>query len=327
MNPIRSKKSEISADSLKANRTSNGMKILITTGLSKSDIGGPAQYGSNLKDEFEKLGHEVRIRRCGSVEGALAKIWADAFWADKILALDTFSVGLPSVMAARFFGKKVIVRVGGDFLWSAYANRTGAKISLPAFYQNIPRLNFKEGIIFSLTKWMIGKTDFLAFNTEWQKNIWANYYQISKERIGVVRNFIPEKNLASGDDGKFIWAGRVIPEKNISMLKKLGIEIVTNEPHEKVLERIRSCRAAVSLAFTDICPNFIIEAVSCGKPFIVTKYTGLGEIFPEGGIFVDPMNESEIREAMENLPSEEIQHTPHSWRQLAEDILEIWKKI
>ncbi len=314
------------------------MKILITTGLSKSDIGGPFQYGENLKNEFEKLGHEVRMQQYSSVEKALFKIWPDAVWAEKILALDTFSVGLPSVVASRLLGRKIIIRIGGDFLWSAYVNRTGEPISLPVFYKNLPEFNFKEKIIFMLTSWLVKKADFLAFNTEWQRNIWANYYKIKEVKTGILRNYIPEKSEASDPEQKnFVWAGRLIPEKNIPMLKKLGVEIITGKPHEKIQEKLQASYAAVSLAFSDICPNFILEAISWDKPFVMTKETGLHELVPRGGIFVNPFDEEEIRKAFEALRDEKIYNNyanelksltlSHTWTQMAEQIISLWRKI
>ncbi|MDP2641675.1 MAG: hypothetical protein Q8P21_00035, partial [bacterium] len=165
------------------------MKILIATGLGKSDIGGPAQYGLELKREFEKLGHEVRIAQFGSVESALLRIWPATIWADACLALDTFSVGMPSVLAGKIFGKKVIVRVGGDFLWSAYVNRTGEALTLPKFYERVPELNVKEKLMRIFMRWTIEYADYLAFNTEWQRSIWSRHYGISESKTGVVRNF------------------------------------------------------------------------------------------------------------------------------------------
>ena len=88
------------------------MRMLITTGLAKDDIGGPAQYGARLKEKFESLGHEVRLVAYGSIESALVGILSKVLWAETIIALDTFSVGVPSVILGRLFRKKVIVRIG-----------------------------------------------------------------------------------------------------------------------------------------------------------------------------------------------------------------------
>ncbi|OGZ74017.1 MAG: hypothetical protein A2832_02340 [Candidatus Zambryskibacteria bacterium RIFCSPHIGHO2_01_FULL_44_22b] len=314
------------------------MKILITTGLSAGDVGGPAQYGPKLKNEFERLGHVVKISQYASIENALLKIWPSALWADKIIALDTFSVGVPSVLASRLFGKKILIRVGGDFVWSAYVNRTSEPLTLPGFYQKMPTLNLKERIIFFFTKMLINNADFLAFNTEWQRNIWEKFYKIPEHKSGVVRNFIPEKREGKLSTAKnFLWAGRLIPEKNPAILEKFRIDIATGESHEKVLDRIKNCYVAVSLAFTDICPNFILEALSFNKPFIMTRETGLGELFPLGGIFVDPLNIEEIENAIEKMLDNNVYNRyveelksvnlRHSWGELASEFIDIWKRL
>jgi glycosyltransferase involved in cell wall biosynthesis len=317
------------------------MKILIATGLSSNDVGGPAQYAANLKAEFDKLGHVSRIVKYSSIEVSFLQIWPHVIWADSIVALDTFSVGVPGVLAAKILRKKIAIRIGGDFLWSAYVNRTGEPITLATFYDKIPRLNLKEKFILFLTRFMLRNASYLAFNTEWQRNIWSGFYKIPAGRSGVIRNFIPTRHKTGGSASphggrNFLWAGRLIPEKNPDMLKKLGVEIVTGESHEKVLEKIKNSYTVVSLAFTDICPNFIIEAASFNKPFVMTRETGLSEIFPKGGIFVNPLDKRKIEEAMEamldqntyNKHVEELKslNLSHSWEEMAQEFINIWKR-
>jgi len=167
------------------------MKILITTGLFLNDTGGPAQYASRLKSEFEKLGAKVKIAQYGSIESALVKIWPSALWADCIIALDTFSVGVPSSVAGKLLGKKVVVRIGGDFLWESYVERAGRKITLREFNSSLPELNLKEKIIFRLTKFLVRNVHKLAFNTDWQRKIWQKTYKISPDKSCVIKNYIP----------------------------------------------------------------------------------------------------------------------------------------
>ena len=332
------------------------MRILITAGLSGQEVGGPAQYGENLQKVFQEVGHSVKLVSYGKTEKFLPiglrhlyfflKILPRCLWANYVVTLDTFSVGLPSVVATRIFGKKVIVRVGGDFLWSAYVNRTGVPITLPEFYKNFPELNRKEWIILSLTKFLTKSADFLAFNTEWQKGIWEAHYDIKS--AGVVRNFVSEKRDPQIPKIKnFLWAGRSIPEKNLEMLKNAGrrvgekyrdfrLDIVTRESHEQVLERVKGAYALVSTAFSDICPNFILEGTYFNKPFVMTKETGLNELFPEGGIFFDPLKQEELESAIEamldyrvyNKLVEELKDNKikNSWKEMAEEYLDIWKR-
>ena len=165
------------------------MRILITTGLSRADIGGPTQYGSGLKNAFQELGHEAKLISYGRTEKFLPigarhiffffRILPQIFWANYVLTLDTFSTGVPSVWGAKILGKRNIVRVGGDYLWSAYVNRTGKSLILPDFYDKIPKLSLKEKLVAFLMRQMIKRADFLAFNTEWQREIWQKRYDIS----------------------------------------------------------------------------------------------------------------------------------------------------
>jgi glycosyltransferase involved in cell wall biosynthesis len=299
------------------------MKILITSGLRSKDVGGPAQYGPNLKQGFEKLGHRTNLISYSSVEKALPiglrhlyfffRIFPSCIWADRVISLDTFSSGVPTVLATKICRTKSIVRVGGDFLWESFVNRTGEKIILPEFYEAQRNFNLKEKIIFSLTDFLIKNSTILAFNTEWQKDIWLKTYKISENKVRIIRNFMPNKEEGANPLSKnFVWAGRDSRVKNLDVLKKVSVEIksknpefsldiLTNFPHEKLVEKIKSCYAVILPSLSDVSPNFILEGISFGKPFIVTKYSGIGEICPKGGMFVDPLDEEDIKKAIETV--------------------------
>src|SRR5436309_2301876 len=109
------------------------MKILIATGIYLPKIGGPAQYAKNLERVFTDLGHSVTVLTFGLEDNLptgvrhlffFFKILPKVFSADIICALDTFSVGLPAVLASQISGKKCVIRTGGDFLWEQYVERT-----------------------------------------------------------------------------------------------------------------------------------------------------------------------------------------------------------
>ncbi|MBU4256800.1 glycosyltransferase, partial [Patescibacteria group bacterium] len=126
------------------------LKILIATGIFPPDIGGPAKYAKNLSEEFLKRGNEVNvlayktekklpigIRHCLY----FFRVVFNLHKTDLIIALDTFSVGLPAVIAAKIFNKKIIIRTGGDFFWESYVERSGNLITLKQFYEVKPALN------------------------------------------------------------------------------------------------------------------------------------------------------------------------------------------
>ncbi|MFZ2763791.1 MAG: hypothetical protein WAX80_02010, partial [Minisyncoccia bacterium] len=257
------------------------MRILITT--------PPSLYASNLSREFVSLGHEVRQISYGRAEQLLPawvrhayfllKIFPSVLWSKTIITLDTYSVGVPSVLAATMFGKKIIVRIGGDFLWESYVERTGNKITLREFNSNPPQLNLKEKLIFFFTKVLVYLSDKLVFNTEWQRDIWQTRYGILESKSCVVRNHVPAKNKSLSQNETFLWAGRKIKLKNIESLEELSkefeIEMVSGLSHGKLQEKIKNCYAVILPSFSEVCPNFILEAASFGKPFIMTAETGL----------------------------------------------------
>ena len=133
------------------------MKILITTGIYPPDVGGPATYAKNLKEEWEKIGYRVKVVFFG-LEKKLPtglrhlyyffRLLPEITTVNFILILDTFSVGLPALAAAKIFRKKTILRTGGDFLWEQYVQNHQADIILSDFYTQHPKLNFKEKVIF-----------------------------------------------------------------------------------------------------------------------------------------------------------------------------------
>ena len=329
------------------------MKILITSGLSDKDIGGPAQYGPKLKEKFEELGHKSRLITY-TVERYLPigvrhiffflKILPSFMWANKIITLDTFSVGVPSVFATKILNRPLTVRVGGDFLWESYVNRTREQVILSDFYK-IPRsFNLKEKIIFYLTEKLLNWANIVAFNTNWQQKIWEQAYGINSNKSKVIRNFIPPKQISSRYQKKnFVWAGRETEIKNSRLLLEVAsqtksdypefnLEIIKNTSQIKLLERIKNCYAVINPSLSDVCPNFILEAIAFGKPFIITRETGLREIYDKGGIFVNPLDKDDIILAIKKMmnPDEYSKfkselgffNLTRNWHEVARDFLE-----
>jgi len=330
------------------------MRILITTGFSGKDVGGPAQYGPKLSEQFQKLGHEVRIQTYEFEKKLpifishlyfLLRCLPNVAWADRVIALDTYTIGVPSVMAARLFRRKIIIRIGGDFLWESYTNRTSEKITLTDFNLNTPALNFKEKIIRIFTKYLTHKADVLAFNSDWQRKIWEKTYNINPNKTRVVRNFIPPSEQGEETEEKsFVWAGREMPLKNLDMLRRvaekiklsrpeLRLDLIMNVSRQEVLNKVRKAHVVILPSISDVSPNFILEGASFGKPFIMTKETSFAEILPRGGIFINPKDENELEKAMLSmLDKNEYEKFKHalfseyksrSWQNVAEDFLKL----
>src|SRR3989344_4561746 len=205
------------------------MKIIIATGIYPPDIGGPAQYAKNLKAEFEGLGHQVKVLTY-QLEKKMP-IGVRHLWfflrclltfprSDLVIALDTFSVGLPAVMAAKNFGKKIIIRTGGGFLWEQFVERTGDLVLLKDFYQTrLYKLNLKEKIVFKFSRWTICNASRLIFSTDWQRKIWLPVYGFDEAKTIIVENYYGPKELSFPPSEKNFLAGsRSLKLKNFERL-------------------------------------------------------------------------------------------------------------
>ncbi|MDP3962763.1 MAG: hypothetical protein Q8Q03_02780 [bacterium] len=324
------------------------MRILIATGIYPPAIGGPAKYAENLKNEWEKMGHSVKVKTYGLEHNLptgirhlyyFLKIIPAVLRSDFIYALDTFSVGLPSALAAVIFVKKMVLRSGGDFLWEGYVERTGDLVLLKDFY-NMPKEKWsrKEKIIFWLTKWTLHHVKTLIFSTNWQKDIWTGPYGIKALRIKIIENYYGEKMPSLPPAEKnFIAGTRKIKWKNLATLEKSfeGIEEakldLKNYSHDEFMKKISECYAVILVSLGDISPNMILEAIRYNKPFIITEENGLMDRIGEIAITVNPKAENDIKEKIlwlckkENYDAqaEKIRNFnfTHTWEDIARETL------
>lgn len=300
------------------------MKILLTTGVYPPDIGGPAQYARNLRDAFERMGHDVRVLSFGfekKLPTGVRHAWffvralVHAIHSDTIVTLDTFSVGFPSVLVARLLGKKVLVRVGGDFLWEQYALHD--EILLEDFYTQHKSFTLKEKMQYHASNYVFTRGDIIAFTTEWQKRFTQKEYMIPSERCRVVENFYGPKQQALKPEKKtFRFVGRDIPLKNAKRFRRAFAQAQKECPdmylddevlsHDEHIDRIKESYAVVVPSISEVAPNTIIEAITYSKPFIATRHTGLFDTLEGVGRFVDPFDIGDMAHALCELATDEI---------------------
>ena len=291
------------------------MKLLIATPLSPLDIGGPTIYSQNLKESFEKRGYQVAVCAYGREKILpsglrhllfFGKLIPKLFGSKVIIALDTFSVAGPTILAKFIFRKKVIIRIGGDFLWEEYVERTGQLVKLADFYKGNFRFSFKEKLIFTLTKFILKHSDALIFNTVWQKNIWQEPYDLRSKNIFIISNYYGPKEKGILPERKnFIHSTRSRKLKNSQLLKEVFASVALVDKnfilddgqytHAELLEKIKSAYALILPSISDVSPNFILEGIRYNKPFILTRETGLYEQLKDIGLFIDPFNQDDIK--------------------------------
>ena len=331
----------------------NNKKILIATGIYPPKIGGPAQYAKNLKEAFEKMGHEVSIKTF-SIENHIPtglrhiffffKIIPSLLKANMIFALDTYGTGFPTVFASKLFFRKCVIRTGGDFLWEQYCERHKRKVLLKGFYQT-EKINFslKEKIIFLVTKWTLRNASKIIFSTEWQRDIFLKAYKLNIEKTRIVENYYGPKESDMDYESKiFISSSRNLVVKNSKTLREIFEEIKRSQngiflfdgrlPYNDFMEKMKKCFCVITGSVSEVSPNIILDAIRCGRPFICTKEVGIYERIKEAGVFVDPLNGEEIKEAVSNLLTEEGYaeakekvrnfNFVHNWGDIAEEFIQ-----
>ena len=334
-------------------RKSPTLRILIAAGIYPPAVGGPAKYAKQLGDHWKREGHAVSVAAY-RLEHSLPigarhllyflRILPRVARADFIVAFDTLSVGLPAVLAARLFRKRIVIRAGGDFLWESYVERTGDLVLLRDFYQ-VARSKWsrKEKLIFFLTKHALQNASAIAFNSEFQRKIFISAYGLAERNACVILNhYGPKMPGEKPTEKNFIWAVRPLKLKNGALLREAFADAQAADPflalddhltsHDELLRRIRSCYAVILPSITDISPNLILEAVQFGKPFICTTETGAFEALKDCGIFVDPTSKKALTEKILFLADEKnyqecarkvaaFELPPHGWSQIAAEFL------
>jgi len=335
------------------------MKIVITTGIYPPAIGGPAQYAKNLAEALRAKNHEVKVLTY-RLEKYLP-VGIRHFWfycrclfgfvsADSIVALDTMSVGWPSVCASKLLKKKIVIRTGGDFLWESYVERTGDLVLLRKFYQTrIDKLSFKEKRIFKITNWTLRNSSKIIFSTDWQRQIWEKPYDLDLAKTVIIENYYGGKEVSRSTTETssvrkiFVAGTRKLKWKNLEVLERAFVQAIerfpeisadfSNASYTQFQDKIRDSYAVILVSLGDISPNLILDAIRLGKPFICTKETGIYDKIKEVGIFVDPESEREIVEKIIFL-SQKVNYEEairrldnftfvHNWEKIADEFLNL----
>ena len=297
------------------------MRIVLATSIYPPEIGGPSFYAESLKRALEKQGHRVDVVLYGNLKKFPSgirhllyalKLYRVAKSAEAIIGLDTFSVGVPLGIVAPFLRIPVIVRAGGDFVWEQFTNAHSKDfITLPDFYRYTDRWALKEKVLFRLIRFALSRLT-VVFSSAWQRDLWILPYRLDPARVHVIENAIPTRvPHESGQWKNFMMYGRQIPLKNADAFKraferarKHTYDIVLEEgtiSHEELLEKLRTGYAAVLPSISDITPNYIIESICRGTPFLLTKHSAYASRFVEMGVVVDPMSEDDMVRGIRDL--------------------------
>lgn len=324
--------------------------ILIATGIFPPAIGGPALYSQGMAEEFSRFGIGVSVVTYGdaflksgkyeviAVSGQwfyglrhliyFLKLLRSAKKADAIIAFDSLGAGFPAALVGKLSGKRVVIRIGGDFLWEKYIESGREGVTLTEFYDNGLQKNFY--FLLRLIKFTLQSADKVAFTTEFQRNLFIRAYGLSPNKceiVGIVFEKEPGESAYRHSGRKTIlWAGRFIRLKNLEFLLKVFKRLLVNDgdlmlrlvgegPERRAIaaavkaeglvdkvkitgsmderslsEEIGKAYFCILPSLSDISPNFALKCLGLNKPIVLTQETGIRKDFP-GLMYADPKKE------------------------------------
>lgn len=329
------------------------MKVVIATAFYPPRSGVHATYATGIEGGLKTLGHDVvictpfRLPPVFSHLVYFCQLFFALCGASFVLALDTWSVGMPAYAAARLRGIPLALRIGGDFLWESYVARTGETVRLSDFYAAVPTLSRKEKLIFRFTRTLM-KTAHPLFTTRFQRDLWKRAYDIPDERVYIIENHMPPTigTYLPATGLSLVSAGRPIGLKNTDLLVRVVARLANDRPgltldtrllpRDEHLKRIAASYAVIIPSFSEVCSNTAFDAVMCGKPFVMTSDTGTSERLSECGLFVDTRSESALTQAIESLLNPAFYERlatnarnfsyQHSWDDIAKEITSAMQK-
>lgn len=334
------------------------LNILIATGIMPPAIGGPALYTVELTKQFRALGHSVKIVTYGDKQNveSWAKdnvlivprvtnmpirywryfilLYRQALEADLIYAHDLVSTGLPATLVKVLQPKKkLVIRLGGDFLWEKAYNQAWTNKPLSQYYQQ--KKNFKEKIYLMIYKLVLNRADHIIYSTKWQTDLSVKFLAVDSDKASIINNPFPRQRQIENNtrDNNLLLAGRLIPLKNIATIIKimpqlpgLNLRIVGSGPQKNELlnltknlqlekrvnfldgvpaanltKIIAQSYLVLVPSISDISPNIVLESMAMHKPVVVTKECGYYYDHQDQLMFIDPFDQDDIIKKITNL--------------------------
>jgi hypothetical protein len=114
------------------------------------------------------------------------KLFFKSFKSDFIVANENSFLGFWVVLVCFLNSKESMVILKDDALWSSYLNRSTFIIPIRDFYRVLPKLRFKEKILFFINRFICNYSDYLVFYDKELVELWANFYGFNKEKALII---------------------------------------------------------------------------------------------------------------------------------------------
>lgn len=259
-------------------------------------------------------------------------------FSDLVYAFDPTAAGLPALVSAKIFSKPCIVRIGGDPIWEREAESGRVFMSMEQYYREGLHLRDKP-TLFKIIKTMLCFVDAVVLYNQAFKNFYMQYYDVVSEKIHVLKHPSFKRQSTSSHlsvDPIILFAGRFVKYKNLSLVMKafdrvrkrtgkgqlmlIGsgpekdtlvrvadsldskeyIHFQLSVPQEVLFKHIEESALCIGPALSEFNPNFILEALSFGKPILLSSGHGLTVEIPQEFVF-DQFSEDDLVSKIEYL--------------------------
>ncbi|MEK7077617.1 MAG: glycosyltransferase family 4 protein, partial [Patescibacteria group bacterium] len=321
-------------------------KLLLATGIYPPEIGGPATYAALLEQELPQRGVSVTVLPFRAVRNWPKGLrhffyFIKSLWLcrrhDLVLAQDTISVGLPSLLAAKLCRKKFIIRVPGDYVWEQSVQRFGVKDSIDDFQTK--RYGWRVEFLRRVQKLVVDRADIVITPSEyfwqlvskWVKN--PGKVKVIYNGIDLTTNYsLPTTHSKSK---VIISAGRLVPWKGFDFLIELmrdlpdwklviagdgpeyanlksqisnlklqdRVELLGQIPRDELMQKMSASDIFILDTSFESFSFQVVEAMSLGLPVVTTNIGNLSEIIENGvdGILVEPNDKKQFLDAIDKL--------------------------
>ena len=337
------------------------MKVVFATGIFPPDIGGPATSVSMLAERWNARGHDVSVvtysdtaddglRRPYQVIRILRALPVWRRYADFLLALwrasdqpgpifaqDAVASGLPALLVARLRGRRLILRIAGDFAWEQAQVKDGYRESLESFQKDL-RLPPRLWLLRALQRFVYRRADRVISPSRYLCGLLRGW-GIHEARIRLVYNGVDLPAVAPEHvrhPHRIVTAGRLVPWKNFDVLIKSMTRVLERLPDARLLivgdgpelGRLQALADAPMLrgkiefagrlkreallaaiaesgvfALVSSYEGFshqLVEAFACGAAVVASRAGGNTELIEDGknGLLVEPGDAADLSRAL-----------------------------
>jgi glycosyltransferase involved in cell wall biosynthesis len=164
------------------------------------------------------------------------------------------------------------------------------------------------------------------------------------EKTVVIENYYgPKESDLEPADKAFVASSRGIFLKNEALIKGIFSQIPEAKlftgclPFNQFMQKLASAYAVIVSSLSEVSPNLILDAIRHNRPFICTREVGIYDRIKEAGIFVNPLDHAEIKQAVLKLLTEEGYREAkekvrnfnfvHTWDDIADEFLATINKL